>query len=147
MLRGRFGNTSGRPYIEGRLVLPRLKITSDISFCVDTGADNTLLMPGDALRMGIDYAQLTGDSECMGIGGISHNFQEQAILVFLEPKRSLYVYVIDIAIAAAAPELLDIPSLLGRDILNRWRMSYNASNARLVFHVLSADEVIPLPAS
>lgn len=39
MLRGRFGDTSGRPYLEGRLFLPRLKLQGDISFIVDTGAE------------------------------------------------------------------------------------------------------------
>jgi hypothetical protein len=44
---GRFGDTTGRPYLEGRLVLPRLGKRGDFSFLVDTGADYTYLMPGD----------------------------------------------------------------------------------------------------
>lgn len=43
MLRGRFGDTTGAPYIEGRLILTRLNLTADISFLVDTGADYTVL--------------------------------------------------------------------------------------------------------
>lgn len=44
MLRGRFGHASKRPYIQGRLFIPRLDIWSDISFLVDTGADKTTLL-------------------------------------------------------------------------------------------------------
>ena len=58
MLRGRFGDSTGRPYIEGRLIIPRLNIKSDMSFLVDTGADRSLLMPGDGRRLAIDYSKL-----------------------------------------------------------------------------------------
>ena len=46
-MNGSFGAITGRPYIRGRLVLPRLSLSDNISFCVDTGADQTVLMPGD----------------------------------------------------------------------------------------------------
>jgi hypothetical protein len=31
MITGRFGDTSGRPFVEGRLFLPRLGISGDVS--------------------------------------------------------------------------------------------------------------------
>lgn len=145
MLRGRFGDTSGRPYIEGRLILPQLNLRSDISFCVDTGADQSLLMPLDGLRMGIDYTRLTGSIESVGVGGVSRNFVEQAIIAFTESKRYLYVYNVELHIASPSPDVMDIPSLLGRDILNRWSMAYNPSQKRLMFQVISADFTIPIP--
>ena len=58
MFSGRYGNTSGRPYLEARVILPNLKIGGDVSFIVDTGADRTVLMPIDVKRMGIDYKKL-----------------------------------------------------------------------------------------
>jgi len=143
-MRGRFGDTSGRPYIEGRLFIPRLNITTDISFLVDTGADHTLLNPLDGIRMGMDYSQLIGDNEMVGIGGLCHNYVESTIVVFSEPKKFLYVYNIDLEITPPNPEISDIPSLLGRDILDQWRMTYNPSKNRLTFKVISADMVVPL---
>lgn len=119
MLRGRFGDTSGRPYIEGRLLLPGNKISADVSFIVDTGADNSLLMPLDAVRIGVDYGKLTGSTESVGIGGITNNFVEPAVVIFSEPRQCLYVYRIDLQIASPVPDIMDIPSLLGRDILDR----------------------------
>jgi hypothetical protein len=106
MLLGRFGNTSGRPYLEGRLVLTRLGLAADISFIVDTGADKTVVMPLDGTRLGVDYANLTRPFVSTGI--------------------------------------MNIPSLLGRDILDRWQMTYHKPNASLTFEVLSADYTIPL---
>ncbi len=81
MLRGRFGDTTGRPYIEGRLILPTQGLNSDLSFLVDTGADSSMLMPADALRMGRDYGKLARKTESVGIGGRSPNFVEHATLV------------------------------------------------------------------
>ena len=43
MLRGRFGDTSMRPYLEGRIFLPTIGIDGEASFLVDTGADKTTL--------------------------------------------------------------------------------------------------------
>ena len=76
MLRGRFGDTSGRPYMEGHVLLPRLGWSGNVSFIFDTGADTTLLMPLDAQRMGIDYGLFENEVSTLGIGGESTNFSE-----------------------------------------------------------------------
>ena len=141
---GRYGDTSGRPYLEGRLIFPRLRIQGDISFLVDTGADASLLTPLDGRRLGIDYSTLNGDAEAWGIGGLSHNFLEEAILVFSEPGVALYLYTMDLDIAVPSPEIPDdLPSLLGRDILDHWRMTYSPLKKNLTFKVLEADHTIP----
>jgi hypothetical protein len=144
MLRGRFGDTSGRPYIEGRLILSNLNIFGDISFLVDTGSDETRLHPSDGIRLNIDYGQLSGDVESVGTSGVSHDFTEPALVVFSEPKRFLYVYNITLRIAPYDVEIVDLPSLLGRNILDRWRMIYDPQKKRLVFKVISADVTVPL---
>lgn len=139
MLRGRFGDTTGRPYIEGRLLLPRLGLSADVSFLVDTGADATVLMPADVGQMGLDVGQLTNRSESVGVGGRSRQFVEPAAVMFLEDGRQLHAYFIDLRIAEGA-ELLRLPSLLGRDVLDRWRMVYDPQRAELTFRVRSADQ-------
>ena len=144
MLRGRFGDTSGRPYLEGRLILPNLNIRGDISFLVDTGSDVTRLHPNDGQRLNIDYAQLSGDAESIGTSGVSHDFIETAIVVFSEPNLFLYSYYITLRISSYDIELMDLPSILGRDILDRWRMAYNPSKSHLAFKVITADAIVPL---
>lgn len=144
MLNGRFGNTSGRPYIEGRLIILNLSIRADISFLVDTGSDVTCLHPIDGTRLNIDYGQLSGDAESIGTSGLSHSFIEPALVVFSEPKRFLYTYNITLHIAPLDPEIMTLPSILGRDILDQWRMTYNPQKRRLVFKVILADVTVPL---
>ena len=144
MIEGRFGDTTGRPYVEGRLTFPRMNIISQISFLVDTGADHSLLHPIDGIRMKLDYSQLTGSAESVGIGGVCHNWVEEAYIAFTEPSKCIYVYSIQIEIAELTTDNMDIPSLLGRDILDRWHMTYNPSKKSLLFEVVSADIVLPL---
>ena len=144
MLRGRFGATSGQPYIEGLLLIPRLQISADISLIVDTGADNCVLTPLDGQRIGVNYAALNTPIESVGFGGISTDFVEPAWLVFSEPKRCLYAYKIGLLIATPTPDIQTLPSVLGRDVLDNWRMTYDKPKGRITFKVLSADMTIPI---
>ena len=144
MLQGRFGNTSGRPYIEARVAFPRLNIAGDISFIFDTGADSSLLMPIDSSRMGVDFSQLTTTTESHGIGGLNKQFLEPAILAFTEPGVCLHIYLLSLRIATPTPEIADIPSLLGRDIIDRWAITYDKQNTGLTAEVFQSDLQFPL---
>ncbi len=44
----------GRPFIRGRLSIPRLDINSEIDFLLDTGADVTCLHSGDLRQIGTE---------------------------------------------------------------------------------------------
>ena len=118
MLRGRFGATSGRPYMEGFVPLPRLGWSGNVSFIFDTGADTSLLMPLDARWMGIDYSMLDNEVSALGIGGASENLVEPAYLAFVDDE-ALYGYEIELHICKPADELMSVPSLLRRAIMDR----------------------------
>ena len=144
MITGRFGDTSGRPFIEGRLILPRLKVEGNVSFLMDTGADGSMLMPGDARKLGVPFDLLEGDHECGGIGGTIHSFPERAILVFTDPQVMLFGYEIEIAIMPDGSGMEEVPSLLGRDVIDRWRVTYDPHGVGLRARPRSADITIPL---
>ena len=44
MITGEYGE-AGYPYVEGRIIIPRLDVNEGISFLVDTGAHATLHTP------------------------------------------------------------------------------------------------------
>jgi hypothetical protein len=92
----------------------------------------------------VNYEKLTGEAESIGTSGITHDFAEPAVLAFSEPKRFLYVYSITLRIAPYDPEIIDLPSILGRDILDQWRMTYNPQKKRLLFEVILADVTLAL---
>lgn len=145
MLKGRFGGTTTRPYIEGRVILPRLGVRGDVSFLLDTGADLSVLMPLDGRRLGIDYRRLQGRVESVGIGGTSHDYREPGLLIFAESAKTLRAYELDLVVAASSSEILDLPSLLGRDVLNRWRITMDYRAGELACEVLSADYTVKVP--
>lgn len=147
MLIGRFGDTSGAPYLEGRLYIPRLGIGGNISFLVDTGADETTLMPADGMRMNLPYEQLENPASRVGLGGLTEIYEHDAVVAFAEPGVALYGYRINLGIVPT--ELFkDVnaspPSLLGRDILRHWQMKSTPSTQELHFEVLSADHTMAL---
>lgn len=121
MLQGRFGNTSGAPYLEAHVSFPRLGVRGLVSFLVDTGADATIFMPTDGAKLGIDYDLLQNPSSSDGIGGSANEFQDLAIVSFSD-SRYTYSYLLrQAAIAEPSPHNRRFPSLLGRDILHRMR--------------------------
>ena len=84
MIAGRFGDTTGRPYVSGRLLLPRVGLAANLSFLVDTGADCSTLMPGDGIKMDLDYTDLQNPTAVGGMGGNAACYQEPAIVLFHE---------------------------------------------------------------
>ena len=147
MIQGRFGENTGSPYVEAVVRLPRLNTAAKIQFLVDTGSDSTALMPSDGFdRLHLDYQELKGDRLSFGFGGRTQEFVEDAVITFTEPGRYFYVYRQPILIARSNDDLLGIPSILGRDILNRWEMRYAPAARRpnLRFKVVSADATVPI---
>jgi hypothetical protein len=132
MLEGRFGDPSGAPYVEARVAIPRLRVNGLISFLVDTGADGTILMPADSLRLAIDFRALRRPMISEGIGGPARGFNEQMILSFSD-RKFIYSYLLDIEVAAPTKRNHRFPSLLGRDILDQWRIVLERLVGKIVF--------------
>ena len=164
MIKGRFGDTTGSPYVEAMLIFPRLNLRGNISFLVDTGARRSLINPTDARRLQL-YASgsLRGVEPIYGMAGKTMDaFVEEGLVVF-DAREKLVVYKIELLVAPEsadqgrralgfetrgnAPPRQRLPSILGRDIINRWHMTYapGRKRYRLWFRVVSADEEIPIP--
>lgn len=142
-LTGWFDGTPGAPYIDAEVVLPDLGIAESIPFLLDTGSDTTVLMADDAARMGIDFRNVKPSSWLgSGVGGSIRLHQVSASIVFSDESNH-YVYRAELAVAEPGEHNRGLPSLLGRDILNRWRLRYDAPADALEAEVASADLVIP----
>ena len=142
-LSGYFDNISEAPYIDAEIALPDLGIVDDIPFLLDTGADTTFLMADDASHLGIDFGRLALSSSLgSGVGGDIPLYRTSASITFSDQER-VYVYHTDLAIAQPGEHNRGLPSLLGRDILNRWLVRYEAPRNVLEAEVDTADLVIP----
>jgi len=130
MLRGRFGDTSGAPYLEAHVSFPRLGLRGLVSFLVDTGADATVLMPPDSMKLGVDFRSLKNATTSVGIGGVSKGYSERAAISFFD-HRYIYTYVLNVEVSAPTLDNRRFPSLLGRDILGQWRIIMDASRRQI----------------
>src|SRR3954452_24025110 len=110
MILGRFGNTSGRPYLAAYIVIPGLNVSGSVSFLVDTGADGTVLMPTDSIRLGVDFSRLSNPVTTFGVGGASVDFGTRAVL--LVSDNVLYGFEVNLTVMQVRPELMTAPSLM-----------------------------------
>ncbi len=140
MILGAF-DERGRPLIRGKIAIPRLGARGYVTFLVDTGADSTCIHPRDASRMGIPFNRLFDSEISTGIGGGSVYFREAAIVSFAEEGMER-LYAIDLLIAEPREGNYEFPSLLGRDVLNRWRIVYDPIDSALEILVRSADHTM-----
>lgn len=133
--------------MEGRVLIPSLTINADLSFPVDTGADSSLISPADGYEVGLDYDSLAARGAAgtsLGLGGLAQCYTVRASIALTDPGRSIYVYHVDLDIAVPNDEIIEMPSLLGREILDRLRMVYDPSRGDLSFTVRTADITLPV---
>ncbi len=128
----------GRPYIQCRVVIPRLGVDLQMMILIDTGATVSCLHPLDARRAGISFTQLQGRTFSQGIGGSSPYLREAASLLFDDDSRTR-IYQLNLRIAEPNDSSGTLPSLLGRDVINRWHMEYDPTYDSLQCTVRSAD--------
>lgn len=121
MIRGRF-DIHGRPLIRGVVFIPRFDIRQPVSFLLDTGADYTCLNSKDSNNLHIPTRSLRDTTNVGGIGGNAAYFRETASLYFMDEAR---IVAYDLTLRIASSSTGGIPSLLGRDIFDSWRIEYD----------------------
>jgi hypothetical protein len=134
---GSFDGT-GHPFVEGRVIIPRLQINHTVRFLLDTGADFTCLHQDDAEYLAIPFDQLADRRNSRGIGGRSAYFREPAVLSFIDGPLTR-LYRVNLLVAEPNRSSAGLPSLLGRNVINHWYMQYDPTNDRLDCTVRHAD--------
>ena len=144
MIVGKF-DPSGRPIVEGLLTLPRFRIRRTITFLVDTGAYMTCIHPIDGRPARIPFHRLESRVTPAGVGGAATYFRESAVLEFLDAEaldaeaKEVRRHEVDVLIAKPALDsrhsINRLHSLLGRDVIDRWRMLYDRTDNLLEFTV------------
>lgn len=72
----------GRPYVEGRVWVPRLNVSGWIDFLVDTGATATSLSPNGTRRLRVPISELVDPVQHRGIAGTRTYYREPAVILF-----------------------------------------------------------------
>lgn len=126
-MKGRY--RKGRPYVAGTVLLPRLNVSGDIMFLLDTGCDFSLISPTDAKRIGC-YQEGVPFENVIGWDGPMSVGIEQAMVGFND--IAIKLYSINIGIVACEPrQRYTMPSVIGRDLMSRWRIVWEPRTAVL----------------
>jgi hypothetical protein len=83
-------------------------------------------MQRDGLYVGVDYGKLGDEIDLVTVGGATPTFLEPAEISFTDlDARTAFSYRVMLAIAPPSSDTAAVPSLLGRDVINRWRIDYH----------------------
>lgn len=145
MIHGWFNEASGRPQVRARVALVGQLVEDEIVLDIDTGSDMTMISPSHAELLGIDVAKLEVPTLISGIGGLEPIFPAKAAILFHDPDRGLCVYYVEVGVFPAeadAGRFDPLPSLLGRDVLDRVRMTYHRRGDGLLIEPSEPDAVV-----
>jgi hypothetical protein len=145
MIHGRFGELT-RPYVSAQVTIAKAERIAKINFLIDTGADTTCLMPSDVFALRLRQPNWGDPVASRGIGGEVAVYENFAALMFLELGVGLVVHDIPVYVYPNEEPYNEYPSILGRDILDSWRIRYSFIERELTADVLATDIFrIPLP--
>ncbi len=137
MIKGEI-QSNGLPVVECYLTLPRFGITRHMTFLVDTGAYATCIHPRDGRPARIPFGQLESSVTSDGVGGAAKYFREKAVLEFVDAEEmEIRTHKVEVLIAKPDSNpnhsVNRLHSLLGRDVIDRWRMLYDRTDNLLEF--------------
>ena len=118
-----YRDAAGRPRARLLVRLPRFRAETAVSFLLDTGSDGTAIHLDDRLLFDVEAVHtgegLTLAADVLGIGGVAHSYAiEEAEYVFEDEDGAAWPLPGHVHIALD-PAVDGIPSLLGRDILDK----------------------------
>ena len=130
------GERPAAPRIAVFVSVGAMRQAVEVDFLVDTGADRTTLMPRDINALGLDLRSDAFDrSQTTGVGGSVQTRQAPAVLYFVDDEapdglRRVNL-TIDLLMTEDAHAAMRLPSLLGRDFLNRCACLFDPAANRL----------------
>lgn len=140
-IRGSYREFAGLlvPTVRAWVAIPNLGTFGDVLFLVDTGATRTILHPIDLSRTDTPappYANAPVHT-AGGIGGSVDYAEVRAHVYFLDTgifRRSLREFTVGLSLPATQADYnktASLPSLLGRDILDQCRCTFDYKRNRV----------------
>jgi hypothetical protein len=134
--------TPSAPSIYSQLESRVLEGRQPVSFLIDTGSSVTTILDRDRERLGLGWNKLAKTSKTLtGIGGtIDTRVISDGLLFFrtmtgdmIREKVDVYVAKHDMTRLDRRTEerILQLPSLLGRDLIERYRLVYDKSRSQV----------------
>jgi len=124
-------------YVYAVLDSKPLHIYASIEFMLDTGAVKTIVSDRDANKLGVDYKMLEKlDCGMLGIGGTVDTYVlKDAKLIFNSADNKAHTEQLDslcfLKHSEMNEKIVRIPSVLGRDILNKYLLKYDKRQGKV----------------
>jgi predicted aspartyl protease len=101
---------------------------------MDTGASNTMILWGDVERLGIDVSKMKPEREFSGLGGLIEAKPVATTISLRSCEGELVEENVEVHIVTSAcphPKLKLLPSILGRDIINKYVLNFSYDAGRV----------------
>jgi len=122
-----YGYRPPAPFVTASILLKELDLKARLPLLVDTGASNMIILWRDVERLGIDVSKLKPEREFSGIGGLVEAKPILSMLIFRSESGQLVKEEAEAYVVTGAcphPRLRLLPSILGRDVINRYALNY-----------------------
>lgn len=146
-IEGKWGRFDA-PYVEVILICERLEIEGPVKCLIDTGASTTHILGSDAKRLKIDYSRLKKlEHGTTGIGGVVDTYAIPNVKLAFRTSEGIHKEEFkEVFVLKHSPRdreedarIKMLPSLLGRDFLNRYKVFFNRAAGKAVI----TDEELP----
>ena len=131
----RQGGLTPAPFVNAQVELPALHISTEVEFLADTGAEATTLLHDTLSRLSVSpqrVRSLPRTASVTGIGGDVPCYTTRAIVSLRDDSLSApHAFDINIDLAPSL-KTADLPSLLGRDILNQLRCVFDHTDGEVI---------------
>ncbi|MCK4474849.1 retropepsin-like domain-containing protein [Candidatus Bathyarchaeota archaeon] len=119
-----YGYRPPAPFVAAAILLRQLNTRASLPLLLDTGASNTMILWGDVERLGIHVSKMKPEREFSGLGGLI-GAKPTASTISLRSDKGQLVEVHIVTGTCPHPKLKLLPSILGRDIINKYILSYS----------------------
>jgi hypothetical protein len=136
-IRGFFRKEDNAAYVIATFLSKELNIHSPVRFLIDTGASRTIISDMDAIKLGIDHSLLQRfKAGTAGIGGVVDTYFIQNVKLIFKTQEGAHVEKME-EIFVLKHKIRDerikrIPSLLRRDILNRYQLLLDRRSNKVI---------------
>ena len=123
-----YGYRPPAPFVAVAILLRQLSMRARLPLLLDTGASNTMILWGDIERLGIDVSEMKPEREFSGLGGLIGAKAVTCTVSLRSDKGELIEEDVEVHIVTSAcphPKLKVLPSILGRDVINKYTLNYS----------------------
>jgi len=129
------------PAVRAFTVISKLEIEGYTKFLIDTGASSTAMLDRDREQLGIDLEKMEkAPVKVGGIGGLVDTYVARNTELIFKTQNGEHVETLDILVLRhdldkmsrdIVERVLAMPSLLGRDILRKFRFTYDEKSSEV----------------